>query len=120
VNGPLRAINLNFTLANYLNLKRALSLNKFGTNPGVTDRMEIESKTKKELNNLIKYLNLDIQKFQDKYLELFGIVIPKAVDLTFQNCKKTLLRYVKKNKSDFIHLVDSQIIKYNKLKKIVN
>lgn len=89
----------------------------FDTNPGVTDRMEIESKTKKELNKLIEYLNLDIQKFQDKYLELFGIVIPKAVDLTFQNCKKTLLKYVKKNKSDFIDLVDSQIIKYNKLKK---
>jgi adenylate cyclase class IV len=89
----------------------------FDTNPGVIDRMEIESKTKKELNKLIKYLNLDIQKFQDKYFELFGIVIPKAVDLTFQNCKKTLLKYVKKNKSDFIDLVDSQIIKYNKLKK---
>jgi hypothetical protein len=69
------------------------------------------------LSKLIKYLNLEIQKFQDKYLELFGIVIPKSVDLTFQNCKKTLLKYVKKNKSDFIKLIDSQIIKYNKIKK---
>lgn len=87
----------------------------FDTNPGIDDKMEVESKTKKELKEMIKYFNLHIGNYENRYNELFGIVIPPSIDLTFLNVKKVLLKHVKKNKKDFIKLVDSQIEKYNKL-----
>lgn len=71
------------------------------TNPGRPDLMEIESKTKKGLEKMIKLLNLenvphDDFKEMDTYEEPFGIVIPGTVDLTFETTKKTLGPLVKK------------------------
>ena len=92
----------------------------FDTNPGVIDKMEIESKTLKELKQMVKYFDLKItEKHTDKYLDLFGIIIPKIVDLTFVNVKKELLKLVKKNKDTFITLVSNQLKKYKKVIKIV-
>jgi len=89
----------------------------FDSNPGIDDRMEIESKTKTELNKMVKFFNLKIESRSERYLDLFGIVIPKTVDLTFKNVKKDLAKHVKKNKTKFIELVDNQLIKYKKLMK---
>jgi len=89
----------------------------FDSNPGIDDRMEIESKTKTELNKMVKFFNLKIESRSERYLDLFGIVIPKTVDLTFKNVKKDLAKHVKKNKTKFIELVDNQLIKYKKLLK---
>jgi len=89
----------------------------FDSNPGIDDRMEIESKTKTELNKMVKFFNLKIESGPERYLDLFGIVIPKTLDLTFNNVKKNLSKYVKKNKTKFIKLVDNQLIKYKKLMK---
>ena len=90
----------------------------FDTNPGVIDKMEIESKTLKELKQMVKYFDLKItEKHTDKYLDLFGIIIPKIVDLTFVNVKKELLKLVKKNKDMFITLVGNQLKKYKKVNK---
>ena len=50
-------------------------------------------------------------------MDLFGIVIPQTIDLTFKNVKKDLINIVKKNKDKFIKLVDEQLKKYNKLIK---
>jgi adenylate cyclase class 2 len=89
----------------------------FDSNPGIDDRMEIESKTKTELNKMVKFFNLKIESRPERYLDLFGIIIPKTLDLTFKNVKKDLINHVKKNKTKFIELVDNQLIKYKKLMK---
>jgi adenylate cyclase class 2 len=89
----------------------------FDSNPGIDDRMEIESKTKTELNKMVKFFNLKIESRPERYLDLFGIIIPKTLDLTFKNVKKNLVKHVKKNKTKFIELVDNQLIKYKKLMK---
>ena len=39
------------------------------------------------------------------------------MDLTFQNVKKGLIKFVKKDKEKFIKLVDDQLNKYKKLMK---
>ena len=54
----------------------------------------------------------------NKYNELFGITIPKSIDLTFANMKKELTKLVKKNKKEFIILVNDQTKKYKKLKNL--
>jgi hypothetical protein len=84
------------------------------TNPGRPDLMEVESKTLKGLEKMVKLLNLenvthDDFKEMDTYEEPFGIVIPGTVDLTFETAKKTLGPLVKKNKPIFNKLVDEQI-----------
>ena len=89
----------------------------FDTNPGIDERMEIESKTVKEMKEMIKYFNVKVVDFPNRYLDLFGIVIPKTVDLTFINVKKDLIKECKKNKVEFIKLVDEQLNKYKKLVK---
>ena len=89
----------------------------FDSNPGVDDRLEVESKTLKEMKEMIKIFNLQIIDRQDRYMDLFGIVIPKTIDLTFKNVKKDLIKTVKKNKEEFIDLVDNQLKKYKKLIK---
>ena len=48
--------------------------------------------------------------------DLESTVIPDK-DLTFKNVKKDLLKLVKKNKNEFIKLVDDQLKKYKKLTK---
>jgi len=89
----------------------------FDTDPGIDDKLEIESKTKTELNKMVKYFGLKLEDKQDRYMNLFGIVIPKTIDLKFQNVKKELLKCVKKDKEKFIELVDYQLKKYKKLMK---
>jgi len=89
----------------------------FDSNPGIDDRLEVESKTKTELNKMVKYFGLKIEGAQERYMDLFGIVIPKTMDLTFQNVKKGLIKCVKKDKEKFIKLVDDQLKKYKKLMK---
>jgi predicted adenylyl cyclase CyaB len=88
----------------------------FDTNPGEPDRMEVESQTKKELDNLTKELNLVINKEEhDPLIDLFGLVIPKNVDLRFETVKKDLSSLVKKNKTLFNKLVTDQLKLYNKI-----
>ena len=89
----------------------------FDSNPGIDDRMEIESKTKKELNDMVKLFNVTPIDRADRYMDLFGITIPKTLDLKFQNAKKDLLPFVQKNKKEFIILVDNQLKEYKKLMK---
>jgi len=89
----------------------------FDSNPGIDDRMEIESKTKKELNDMVKLFNVKPIDRADRYMDLFGITIPKTLDLTFKNAKKDLMPFVQKNKKEFIILVDNQLKQYKKLMK---
>lgn len=88
----------------------------FDMNPGSDERMEIESKTKSELDKMVKYFNIKPTDIENRYIYLFGLEIPKTLDLTFQNSKKDLLKYVKKNKKQFIELVDEQFKIFKKLK----
>ena len=65
------------------------------TNPGRRDIMEIESQSKNELLKTIKQLgleNVDHDNFNDSslYTDTFGIIIPKTIDLTFDNVKQML------------------------------
>jgi len=93
----------------------------FDSNPGIDDRMEIESKSKSELSEMVKYFEVKPSEVKDRYMDLFELIIPKSMDLTFKNAKKDLLPHVKKNKQEFIKLVEDQLAKYNKLmKKIKN
>jgi adenylate cyclase class IV len=89
----------------------------FDTNPGIIDKMDVESETVTELKEMLKYFDLKVEGHTDKYNELFGITIPKSIDLTFANMKKELTKLVKKNKKEFIILVNDQMKKYKKLKK---
>jgi adenylate cyclase class IV len=91
----------------------------FDMNPGIPELMEVESSTKKELDIVCKKLELDMNNYQgfsnnETYLNLFGIVIPKALDLTFKNAKKELKPT--KNKEEFIKLVTMQLKNFNKIK----
>jgi adenylate cyclase class 2 len=88
----------------------------FDTNPGEPNRMEVESQTKKELDNLTKELNLVVNKERyDPLIDLFGLTIPKTVDLRFETVKKDLGSLVKKNKTLFNKLVTDQLELYNKI-----
>jgi len=89
----------------------------FDSNPGVPDRMEIESENKSQLSEMVKYFEVKPEDRSDKYMELFGFAIPRTIDLTFKNVKKDLLKLVKKNKNEFIKLVDDQLTKYKKIAK---
>ena len=84
-------------------------------NPGSDERMEIESKTKSELDKMVKYFNIKPTDIENRYIYLFGLEIPKTLDLTFLNAKKDLLKFVKKNKKQFIELVDEQLKIFKKL-----
>ena len=91
----------------------------FDTNPGNLDRMEVEAKSLKELNKILKELGLNSKMHDNsnKYLEIFGIEIPKNLDLKFKSVKKDLLPHVKKNKKEFIELITEQLNKYKKVIK---
>jgi predicted adenylyl cyclase CyaB len=89
----------------------------FDTNPGIDDRLEVESKTLSEMKDFIKLFNLTIKEREERYLELFGIVIPKNIDLKFTNVKKDLIKHVTKNKDKFVEVVDDQVKIYKKLIK---
>jgi len=91
----------------------------FDSNPGIPELMEVESKTKKELDILCKKLDLNITNYSGFsnntiYMDLFGIVIPKSLDLTFKNARKVLKPT--KNKDEFEKLVKMQLKEFNKIK----
>jgi hypothetical protein len=89
-------------------------------NPGIPELMEVESSTKKELDDLCKKLDLSIKNYQGfsnnkTYLDLFGIIIPKsATDLTFSNVGKQLIPT--KNIDEFKKLIKMQLKEYKKIK----
>lgn len=87
----------------------------FDTEPGIYDKMEVESKTLKELKSMIKYFDLEIVETSKRYFDLYGLIIPTHVDLTFLNVKKTLGKLVKKNKNIFNKIIDNQLKLYKKL-----
>jgi len=91
----------------------------FDMNPGIPELMEVESSSKKELDILCKKLDLNINNYQgfsnnNTYLDLFGISIPKSLDLTFKNVLKELKPT--KNKDEFKKLVKMQLKEFKKLK----
>jgi adenylate cyclase class IV len=91
----------------------------FDMNPGIPELMEVESSSKKELDILCKKLDLNINNYQgfsnnNTYLDLFGITIPKSLDLTFKNVLKQLKPT--KNKEEFKKLVKMQLKEFKKLK----
>ena len=90
----------------------------FDMNPGIPELMEVESLQKKELDILCKKLDLDIKNYQGFsnntiYMDLFGIIIPKTLDLTFKNAGKELKP--SKNKDEFKKLVKIQLSEFKKL-----
>lgn len=94
----------------------------FDTNPGRPDIMEIESNTENRLLKTVKKLGLkdvlhDNFTEHSLYTDAFGIIIPKSADLTFVNVKEILEPVCKKNKKEFIKLVNEQIKTYKKVKK---
>jgi predicted adenylyl cyclase CyaB len=93
----------------------------FDTSPGLTEIMEIESNTKKELLKIVLLLKLnniphDTSTNAQLYEELFGIVFTKNIDLTF-NTVKSMLKPTK-NKKDFNKLIETQHKLYKKIIKV--
>jgi adenylate cyclase class IV len=91
----------------------------FDMNPGIPELMEVESSSKKELDDLCKKLELNIKSYNgfsnnSMYMELFGLVIPKTLDLTFKNAGKQLKPT--KNIDQFKKLVKMQLSEFNKIK----
>jgi adenylate cyclase class IV len=92
----------------------------FDINPGMSERMEVESPTLKELDSLTNKLNILEFKVNGRETsisdKLYGFKIPKNLStLTFLNVKKHLLPLVTKNKSDFIKLINKQKKLYLKI-----
>lgn len=92
----------------------------FDTNPGRIDIMEIESNTKKDLINTVNKLglkNVAHDNFMDGglYKDIFGIIIPRNVDLTFKNMEKILKPLCTNNRELFIKLIKIQKDMYKKL-----
>jgi len=91
----------------------------FDTNPGEPDRMEIESKTNKSLDKLVKKLDLTDSIVSNNYditEELYGFKIENISDLRFSTVKKLLGKLPTKNKKEFKKLIEKQLIMYNKIK----
>lgn len=92
----------------------------FNTIPATPDFMEIESSTKKELDLMVKKLDLNSAIKLDISSNLmknkFGITDLKNIDLTFDNVKKQLSKRVTKNKSEFLKLIIEQKELYDSLK----
>jgi len=136
---------LNLTEKSYHETMREiwiLPLGKYDTNkcevafdsiPGIPLYVEIECKTKKDLNKAIKMLNLESKTNSNKYKKFFGSygkcfveyydmtendinnLIPK---LTFENIYNELKSYIKKNE-DLLKDVSRQHLKiYKELSKI--
>jgi adenylate cyclase class 2 len=91
----------------------------FDNAPGSPEDMEIESPTKKELDQIVKLLDIKEYLVGDNTMlsiyDEFGIIMPKTIDLTFNNVKKELLKLVRKNKKKFIKLIDGQKKMYKSL-----
>jgi predicted adenylyl cyclase CyaB len=84
----------------------------FDHNPGLPSYIEIESFDEKNLNKTMKMLNLvEEEDFsaRDLYYDLYGI--PKDRDnssLLFENAEEVLGPSIKKNKNNFIKILDKQ------------
>ena len=94
----------------------------FDNTPGVPEVMEIESKTKKELDSITKLLDLTEYKYirgktTTTTEELYGFKIPSTIDLLFKTVKKVLGDSVIKNKKIFNKVVGEQKKLYNSLIK---
>jgi predicted adenylyl cyclase CyaB len=90
----------------------------FDIGPGIPEIMEVEAKNKRILDNLVKQFGIkkDIinkSKYVNKYKELYDFYVPSDIDLTFDNVKRKLSKYVKKNKK----LFDKLVIENKKLYK---
>jgi predicted adenylyl cyclase CyaB len=82
----------------------------FDIGPGVPEIMEIEAKNKRKLDYIVKCLDIkkniiNNSKYVNKYKELYNFYVPPGIDLTFDNVKSKLSKYVKKNKKLFNKLV---------------
>ena len=82
----------------------------FDISPAVPEIMEIEAKNKKKLDYIVNSLDLkkniiNNSKYVNKYKELYDFYVPVGIDLTFDNVKRKLSKYVKKNKKLFNKLV---------------
>ena len=92
----------------------------FDINPCVPERMEIEAKSKKILDSLVRDLDLQNQMTKEKtnrFYDLYGTSIPNNIDLKFNTAKKILLESIKKNKDVFIKTISEQKELYNSLLK---
>jgi len=93
----------------------------FDNNPGVPEIMEIESKTKKELDSITKLLDLTKYKYVKSKItiteELYGFRILSTVDLLFKTVKKVLGDSVIKNKKLFNKVTSDQKKLFNSLYK---
>jgi len=91
----------------------------FDINPGEPERMEIESKTKKDLDEITSHLELQDLIVTDNYdplKEKFGIELV-GQNLTFLTCKKILSKLItkKETKKEFNEMIEEQLVLYNKL-----
>lgn len=82
--------------------------------------MEIEAETKKNLVNTVNKLGLKNVAHNNfinggLYKNIFGIVIPKNVDLTFKNMEKVLKPLCTNNCEMFVKLIKIQKDMYKKL-----
>jgi adenylate cyclase class 2 len=92
----------------------------FDINPCLPERMEIEAKSKKILDSLVRDLNLQNQMTKEKtnrIYDLYDTYIPKNIDLTFNTAKKSLFKSIKKNKDLFNKIITEQKELYNSLAK---
>jgi hypothetical protein len=84
----------------------------FDHNPGLPSYIEIESIDEKNLNKTMKMLNLvEEEDFsaRDLYYDLYGI--PKNREnksLLFENAEEVLGPLIKKNKNEFIKILNKQ------------
>ena len=92
----------------------------FDTNPGEPEIMELESSSRKYLDNIVK--KLDLSQFKiieyNQTDELFGFSIKNLniSDITFDNVNKILGKLVTKNKKEFNSLLKYQRNLYDSLK----
>jgi len=96
----------------------------FDTNPGRLDIMEIEAKEEAKLLEIISLLGLegvshDNFSVNDMYQDCYGIILPKNIDLTFDNVHTVLGHQCTKNKRTFDNIVNSQKEMVKKFKKDV-
>ena len=91
----------------------------FDTGPGIPECLEIETKTEKNLNYMIKTLELKpVIGRQNIYKTLFDVVIPSDMNLEFSTVYDMLLPLVSKNKSLFKKICEQNIAKMKSLKKV--
>jgi len=89
----------------------------FDTLPGKPEFMEIESATKKELDEMVKTLNLvdKIDTNNNVLYDKFGLVLDKGVSVIFDNID-ILAKYVTKNIDQFKILIEQQKKLYDSVK----